>query len=100
MSEIKPKNRFQEDGALSGQWRAIVHSEQWAKTMLYARSEFLDTAPTPEQQKGAKAFIDILEQIAEPEEADFAVLPTGLDHNMDNPAPKRKTEPKPKKDKK
>lgn len=88
MNDIQPKNAFQADGQLSGQWRAIIHGEQWAKVLLYARSEFLDTAPTPEQQKGAKAFIDILEQIAEPLEVELPALPTGLDHKLDNPKPK------------
>jgi hypothetical protein len=88
MSE--PKNTFQQDADKSGQWRAIVNGDLWADVLLHSRSEFLDREPTPEQQKGAKMFVDILTTIADPEKVDLEGMKKGLHHNLDNPKPVQK----------
>lgn len=84
------RNLFQKDKELSQQWAAVSHSDWYAKVLIFARSEFMEHAPSSEAMTGARAFEVILSAMSDAEESAQPIPHTGLVHDLESIKPEIK----------
>lgn len=89
------KQLFLKNKDLRDRWSAITHSSWFGEILVYARSAFMDGAVTEAQLKGAKDYEQILCSLCDGEAGEAPAIFTGLNHNLDNPSPPKRTPPKP-----
>ena len=80
------KSLFQRDKELAQWWAAVAHDERFAKVLIYARSEFLDTNMDGARLTGAKNFEQVLLSLSDSEnETPFRYPDPQLHHDIDDP---------------
>jgi len=82
------KEQFLRDKQLASDWNIIATGDAWSKVQIFARSSFMEMAPTQEQIAGANLMLMLLSALGQ-NESGFAPFPNpGLHHNLEPDKPK------------
>lgn len=92
---MNAKELFLKNKELRDRWSAVVHADWFEEVLVYARGALLDTKRTEAEIDGAKAYELTLCSLCDNEGEVTTEVFTGLNHNLDNPVPLKKTPPQP-----
>jgi hypothetical protein len=78
------KDQFLKDSDLAGRWSAFVNGPDSGKVFAFADGELINNADlTPEQIRGARAYKEILKNLATVPEPPPEPITSGLRHDID-----------------
>lgn len=77
------KELFQHDKDLRDKWHAVIHSDWFAKVLVFARSELMQGGLSNEQLTGAQLFERTILELPEDAPAMKDPITSGLTHNLE-----------------
>jgi hypothetical protein len=82
------KEQFLRDKQLASDWNIIATGDAWSKVQIFARSSFMETAPSREEMIGANRMLTLLSDLGQNAYDSLPFPNPGLHHNLEPDKPK------------